>query len=150
MILIELHVYGISIFIVTWSRHSIIALGILWPKLGEFWPFYMSNCPYSRLRTDPEFRVKYVDPGFRVNLTRFASVAYWPGSGSRLDPIWVKFDPDVFRVYALTNHEVICISVLQGEVGYTVGITHKIKVKWPMTCIFSSMLSILTIYRQAI
>ena len=32
-------------------------------------------------------------------------------------------------MYALTNHEVICISVLQGEVGYTVGMTYKIKVK---------------------
>ena len=31
---------------------------------------------YSGLKIDPEFRVKYVDPGFRVNLTRFASVAY--------------------------------------------------------------------------
>ena len=55
--------------------------------------------PYSGLKIDPEFRVKYVDPSFRVNLTQFASVAYWPGSGSRFDPIWVKFDHDLTRMF---------------------------------------------------
>ena len=32
--------------------------------------------PYSGSKVDPEFWVKYVDSGLRVNLTRFASVAY--------------------------------------------------------------------------
>ena len=98
MILIELHVYDTSIFIVTWSRHN-IALGILWPKLDQFWPFYMSNSPLFRIKSRPGIPGQICWPGFRVNLTRFASVAYWPGSGSRFDPIWVKFDPDVFRVF---------------------------------------------------
>ena len=37
---------------------------------------YVKIDPFSRSKIDPEFWVKYVDPGFRVNLTRFASVAY--------------------------------------------------------------------------
>ena len=37
---------------------------------------YVKIDPYSGLKIDPEFWVKYIDPGFRVNLTRFASVAY--------------------------------------------------------------------------
>ena len=45
-------------------------------NLVNFDHFICQIDPYSRLRTDPEFRVKYVDPGFRVNLTRFASVVY--------------------------------------------------------------------------
>ena len=68
------------------------------PNWVNFDHFICQIDPYSASKIGPEFRVKYVDPGFRVNLTQFASVAYYPGSGSRFDPIWVKFDPDVFRV----------------------------------------------------
>ena len=32
--------------------------------------------PHSGSKIDPEFWVKYVDLGVRVNLTRFPSVAY--------------------------------------------------------------------------
>ena len=46
------------------------------PNWVNFGHFICQIDPYSRLRIDPEFRVKYVDLGFRVNLTRFASVAY--------------------------------------------------------------------------
>ena len=46
------------------------------PNWVNFDHFICQIDPYSGLKIDPEFQVKYVDPGFRANLTRFASVAY--------------------------------------------------------------------------
>ena len=68
MILIELHVYDIIVFSLLLEFYD--------PNWVNFDHFICQIDPYSGLKIDPEFRVKYVDPGFRVNLTRFASVAY--------------------------------------------------------------------------
>ena len=46
------------------------------PNWVNFDHFIRQIDPYFGLKIDPEFRVKYVDPGFWVNLTRFASVAH--------------------------------------------------------------------------
>ena len=46
------------------------------PNWVNFDQFICHFDSYTGLKIDPEFRVKYADPGFRVNLTRFASVAY--------------------------------------------------------------------------
>ena len=76
----------------------------VWPGTGLILTIlYVKIDPYSGSKIDPEFWVKYVDSGVWVDLTRFASVAYWPGSGSRFNPFWVKFNKDVFRVYVLVG-----------------------------------------------
>ena len=55
---------------------SVLLLKFYAPNWVNFDHFICQIDPYSGLKIDPEFRVKYIDPGFRVNLTRFASVAY--------------------------------------------------------------------------
>ena len=46
------------------------------PSWINFDHFICQIDPYSGLKIAPEFWVKYVDPSFWVNLTRFASVVY--------------------------------------------------------------------------
>ena len=46
------------------------------PNWVNFDHFMCQIDPYFGLKIDPEFRIKYVDPDIRVNLTQFASVAY--------------------------------------------------------------------------
>ena len=48
-------------------------------------------------KIDPEFWVKYVDPGVWVNITRFASHIYHD-HGYDLTQFGFNFKPDVFRV----------------------------------------------------
>ena len=69
MILIELHGYDISIFIVTAEAGIILLLEFYDLNWVNFGHFICQIDPYSGLKIDLEFRVKYVDPGFRVNLT---------------------------------------------------------------------------------
>ena len=64
------------VFLLLPEADIILLLEFFGPNWANFYHFICQIDPYSGLKIDPEFGVKYVDPDFRVNLIRFGSVAH--------------------------------------------------------------------------
>ena len=95
-------VYIRSFYSLTWILHMATRfyLSPYWPEtLVMFDHIYVKVWRHSGLKIDQGIQVKLINPDFRVKLTRSGLMAYWPVSVSRFDPLRVKFDQDVFRVY---------------------------------------------------